>query len=125
MSTAENRLFEATFNIANVNNQKYDRVSRISGNSLDEANIFFSLDVNTELYPCNEGEKVQILLALSLNADGTKDDTKGWREVGRGDMTLADDYEYVCHGKIYKFEESEDDNMYATLRYTCHQADNG
>jgi DNA-directed RNA polymerase I, II, and III subunit RPABC3 len=50
-------------------------------------------------------------LALSLNLDGSKDDGKGWREVGRGEQTLADEYDYVCHGKIYRFEEGTGDNM--------------
>jgi DNA-directed RNA polymerase I, II, and III subunit RPABC3 len=52
-----------------------------------------------------------VALALSLNLDGSKDDGKGWREIGKGEQTLADEFDYVCHGKIYRFEEGTGENM--------------
>ena len=52
------------------------------------------------------------MLASTLSLDGSKDDGKGWRDVGRGEQSLADDYEYVCHGKIYRFEEGDDESMW-------------
>ena len=71
-----------------------------------------TLDVNTELYPLQVGETFHCVLASSLSLDGTKDDGKGWRDVGRagdgGEPTLADMFEYVMHGKIYKFEDGDD-----------------
>ena len=51
------------------------------------------------------------MLASTLSLDGSKDDQKGWRDVGKGEQSLADFYEYVCHGKIYRFEEGEGENM--------------
>ena len=51
------------------------------------------------------------MLASTLALDGTKDDGKGWRDVGKGVGTLADLYEYVCHGKIYRFEEGDGEMM--------------
>jgi len=69
------------------------------------------LDVNTELYPVEVDDRLTMALALSLNLDGSKDDSKGWRNVGRGEATLADEYDYVMHGKIYRFEEGEGQNM--------------
>lgn len=107
---SESLLFENTFVIDNINSQKYDRVSRLSAYSEDRG-TFLMLDVNTELFPLNETDRVKIALALTLNLDGSKDDTKGWREVGMGEQTLANDYDYVCHGKIYRFEEGHGDNM--------------
>lgn len=107
---SENILFEASFTIDAINSQKYDRVSRIAAKT-EGADTSLTLDVNTELYPLSEGDRVTVALALSLNLDGSKDDTKGWREVGRGEQTLADEYDYVCHGKIYRFEEGTGDNM--------------
>ncbi|KAL8960562.1 MAG: hypothetical protein Q9183_005442, partial [Haloplaca sp. 2 TL-2023] len=71
----------------------------------------FTLDVNTELYPCNAGERLSLVIASTLSLDGTKDDSKGWRGVGRGEQTLADEYDYVCHGKVYRFEEGDDENI--------------
>ena len=113
MSGGESILFEDTFEVENVNSVKYDRVSRISANSEDR-NTMMMLDVNTELYPIAEGDRVKVVLALTLNLDGSKDDTKGWREVGMGEQTLANEYDYVCHGKIYRFEEAKGDNMLAS-----------
>lgn len=107
---SEALLFENTFVIQDINSAKYDRVSRISANSEDKA-TFLMLDVNTELFPLAEHDRVKVALALTLNLDGSKDDTKGWREVGMGEQTLANEYDYVCHGKIYRFEEGQGDNM--------------
>ncbi|GKZ81948.1 DNA-directed RNA polymerases I, II, and III subunit RPABC3 [Aspergillus niger] len=105
-------LFEDTFTITTINSQKYDRVSRLSCNSTDTLS-HFTLDVNSELYPCVVGESLNMALASTLSLDG-KDDSgsKGWREVGMGEQTLANDYDYVCHGKVYRFEEgSSQGNM--------------
>ena len=103
-------LFEDVFAVSDVNSAKYDRVSRITASSLDNS-CDISLDVNTELYPVMVGDKLTLNLASTLNLDGSKDDSKGWREVGMGEMTLANEFDYVCHGKIYKFEEGEKDDM--------------
>ncbi|KAF2200091.1 DNA-directed RNA polymerases i, ii, and iii 145 kDa polypeptide [Delitschia confertaspora ATCC 74209] len=102
---ADAQLFEETFNITSRNDQKYDRVSRIFGTSTDNTTTM-SLDINHELYPLTVGENVQMVLATTLNLDGTKDE-KGWREAARGESTLADMYDYVCHGKVYRFEEGD------------------
>ncbi|KAK5049051.1 hypothetical protein LTR84_005473 [Exophiala bonariae] len=108
---SENILFEGNFKISDINSSKYDRVSRIKAFSEGDSEVLLTLDVNTELYPLNVDERVTVALALSLNLDGSKDDGKGWREVGRGENTLADEYGYVCHGKIYRFEEGTGENI--------------
>ncbi|KIW60571.1 hypothetical protein PV05_00778 [Exophiala xenobiotica] len=108
---SENILFENSFKITELNNAKYDRVSRIKAFSEGGNEVLLTLDVNTELYPLNVDERMTVALALSLNLDGSKDDGKGWREIGRGEQTLADEFDYVCHGKIYRFEEGEGDNI--------------
>jgi DNA-directed RNA polymerase I, II, and III subunit RPABC3 len=103
-------LFEETFSIADINQQKYDRVSRITGTGMS-GDTSMTLDVNTEIYPISSGDQVHLLLASTLSNDGTKDESKGWRDVGKGEPSLADHYEYVCHGKIYRFEEGEGEIM--------------
>jgi DNA-directed RNA polymerase I, II, and III subunit RPABC3 len=97
-------LFEDTFTITAINAQKYDRVSRLTCTSND-ASLTFTLDVNSELYPCAVGESLSLALASTLSLDGKEDTRNSWREVANGDQTLADDYDYVCHGKVYRFEE--------------------
>lgn len=108
---SENILFENSFKVTDINSAKYDRVSRIKAFSESGQEVLLTLDVNTELYPLNVDDRMTVALALSLNLDGSKDDGKGWREVGRGEQTLADEFDYVCHGKIYRFEEGTGDNM--------------
>jgi DNA-directed RNA polymerase I, II, and III subunit RPABC3 len=106
---ADSQLFDDTFNITGRNDQKYDRVSRVYGTSSDNSTTM-SLDINHELYPITVGDSVQMVLATTLNLDGTKDE-KGWRELSRGDSTLADMYDYVCYGKVYRFEEGDGDSI--------------
>lgn len=103
-------LFSDTFTITDVNALKYDRVCRLFANT-ENGDTFLHLDVNSDLFPVAVGDRLQLLLASTLSLDGTKDDGKGWRDVGRGEASVADDYDYVCHGKIYRFEEGEQDNM--------------
>jgi DNA-directed RNA polymerase I, II, and III subunit RPABC3 len=103
------QLFEDTFTITSVNSQKYDRVSRITCTSTDNLTTF-TLDVNTELYSCAVGESLSMVLASTLSLDGNDENGPGagrggWRDVGMGEQTLANDYDYVCHGKVYRFEE--------------------
>lgn len=109
---SENILYEATFKVDEVNSAKYDRVSRIAATNEQGQDTTCFIDVNTELYPVEADDRLSLALALSLNLDGSKDDSKGWRNVGRGESTIADDYDYVMHGKIYRFEEGEGQNMY-------------
>jgi len=81
---------------------------RITAKSTDSATEI-SLDVNLELFPCAPQDHLTVVLASTLQLDGTKED-KGWRDVSAGDnATLADMFEYVCYGKIYKFEDSKTD----------------
>lgn len=103
-------LFESAFTITDINAQKYDRVSRISATSTS-GDMSLHLDVNTEIYPCALGDTVSICLASTLALDGGKDDGKQWKEIAKGESTLADHYDYVCHGKVYRFEEGDADIM--------------
>ena len=106
----DSQLFLDTFTIHSITAEKYDRVSRSSAHN-ENGDKELQLDVNTELYPCNSKDTIQLMLASTLNLDGTRDDGKGWRDVGRGEQSLADTWDYVCHGKIYRFQEGDADNM--------------
>lgn len=106
-SSGDSTLFEESFTITEYDQSKYDRVARISAISLDSQTAL-TLDINIELYPMQKGESFTMLLASTLSLDGNKEDeSKGWRDVGN-ESTLADMFDYVCHGKIYKFEDVED-----------------
>lgn len=107
---ADAQLFEDTITITGINDNKYDRVSRITANT-ESGDVFLTLDINTELFPVMKEERLHMILASTLNMDGSKEDEKGWREVSAGESSLADYYDYVCHGKIYRFEEGEGEDM--------------
>jgi len=106
---AEVSLFDESFHISSFDPGKYDRVGRIAGTSPD-MNTIMTLDINTDLYPISPNENIQFMLASTLNLDGTKDEDMekgGWRD-GRAGASLADQFDYVCYGKVYKFDESAD-----------------
>ncbi|MBE3041747.1 hypothetical protein IMZ48_04035 [Candidatus Bathyarchaeota archaeon] len=102
-------LFEESFTITNVDQSKYDRVARIFATSTDNQTVV-TLDVNIELFPCQVSEGLNIVLATSLALDGSKEGESGWRDTQKGspEASLADMFDYVCHGKIYKFEDGDD-----------------
>ncbi|KAH6989417.1 hypothetical protein BGZ61DRAFT_478416 [Ilyonectria robusta] len=109
-------LFEESFTVTDYDQSKYDRVARISCTSSDSQTVM-TLDINMELFPCAVSDTLHVVLSTTLSLDGTKDDDKGWRDVGKaGDApaTIADLYDYVCYGKIYKFEETYDGNTINT-----------
>ena len=103
-------LFSDTFTLSNINALKYDRVARLTAHT-EAGDTLMTLDINSELFPCTLNDRLQLLLASTLSLDGSKDDGKGWRDVGRGEASVADEYDYVCHGKVYRFEEGDDENM--------------
>ena len=103
-------LFDETFTVTGISSQKYDRVSRITASGASN-DTYMTLDVNTEIYPCSIGDALQLCLASTLALDGSKDEGRSWKEVSKGESTLADRFEYVCHGKVYRFEEGEGEAM--------------
>ncbi|CEI62917.1 hypothetical protein FVEN_g514 [Fusarium venenatum] len=112
MASGDATLFEESFTVMEYDQSKYDRVARISCTSADSQTVM-SLDINIELFPCVPGDSLHVVLTTTLALDGSKEEEKGWRDVGKGGdapATIADLYDYVCHGKIYKFEETFDGN---------------
>ncbi|KAI5806748.1 DNA-directed RNA polymerases i, ii, and iii 145 kDa polypeptide [Peziza echinospora] len=101
---SDSLLLDETFRLTDINSAKYDRVSRIFGTRDD---LSFHLDINHELFPCAIDDNVQLVLATTLNLDGRKDDegAGGWKEPVDGEGSLADGFDYVCYGKVYRFEE--------------------
>ncbi|WOO82327.1 DNA-directed RNA polymerases II and V subunit 8A [Vanrija pseudolonga] len=129
MDERSNIIFEDRFTVSDVDKdgKKFDRVSRIVATSR-ELNMHLTLDIASELYPVAEGEAFALAVVRSLtpdqdakdaaadeNGDGADDEgnRKVRRELWRApDQGLANDYDYVMHGKIYKFDDSQKgDNM--------------
>lgn len=60
------------------------------------------LDVNTQIYPVDLGEKFRLVLATTLREDGTPDDGE-YNPVESG-PSRADQFEYIMHGKVYRID---------------------
>lgn len=132
-------LLDATFRIASVDQKKYDRVARLTGERDD---LTFTLDINCELYPVAVDDTVQLSIASTLSLDGVISGGGGggtaggkaaaadagakggwWRGNAGGaagdEATLADQYDYVCYGKMYRFEEGAGDVMSVLPSCSC------
>lgn len=86
-----------------------------------------SLDINNELYPLEVNQRFSLVLAKSVRACGQKVEGNGQHivhfyvivmsgQLGGSSMqgydqtnqrSLADDYDYVMHGRVYKYEEDK------------------
>ena len=85
-------------------------MSRVSASS-QVYRLEIDLDVNTDIYPMASGEFYKLVLASSVNADGSDTfdiiqyENQGSSNSGMG--ALIDQYEYVMHGKIFKYQLDE------------------
>ena len=106
--SSDSTLYEDSFEITSLLNETYDRVARVMGTS-NGSDTSLTLDINSELYPLQQGDNVNLMIATTLNLDGSKDDGRGWRQ-GKDQETLADMWDYVCYGKVYRHHDPGDGN---------------
>ncbi|CAI8006179.1 DNA-directed RNA polymerases I, II, and III subunit RPABC3 [Geodia barretti] len=110
-------LFEDIFDVKDIDpdGKKFERVSRLFCES-ESFKMDLILDVNTQLYPVSLGDKFRLQLTTSLREDGVPDDgdylatgeRRGPLPGGKyQDSSLADAFEYVMYGKIYRLEGDE------------------
>ena len=99
-------LFEDIFDVKDIDPEgaKFDRVSRLHCES-ESFKMDLILDINKWIYPMDFGDKFRLVLASSLREDGFTDQNE-WNPLDTG-SSLADQYEYVMHGKIYRIEGDE------------------
>ncbi|KAJ1912919.1 DNA-directed RNA polymerases I, II, and III subunit RPABC3 [Mycoemilia scoparia] len=129
MDKKDNTLFSDIFEIRSINDggAKFDRVSRISARS-ENYEMDLILDINNQLYTLNTADKFSLVLASSLGVSGAKDGSTGaagfsktdssWRAVVSGtERSLADDYEYVMYGRIYRYEDSDQAKVSVFISY--------
>ncbi|KAJ2161522.1 DNA-directed RNA polymerases I, II, and III subunit RPABC3 [Coemansia sp. RSA 552] len=115
MDKRDNVLFSDTFDVKDLDKggKKFERVSRIDGRSQTH-DMSLVLDINSELYPVDAGDKLKLTLASSLSLGDTGKEAaafgKGeanWRSYISGEeRSLADDYEYVMFGRVYRYDDS-------------------
>jgi DNA-directed RNA polymerase I, II, and III subunit RPABC3 len=65
------------------------------------------LDVNSDLYNVGVDDKLAVVLTRSLvGGERGGNDDGYWDPAQYQQKSLADDYEYVMFGKVYKFDEN-------------------
>ncbi|KAI8913220.1 RNA polymerase [Gorgonomyces haynaldii] len=98
------QVFSGVFEVTDIDphGKKFDLVSRIVGNS-DSVDMELTLDVNTEIYPIEINDKLTFVLVTSLEGKSTDPTQK--QPYKHLEKSLADDYEYVMYGKVYKYDD--------------------
>jgi hypothetical protein len=64
-----------------------------------------TLDVNVDVYPLTKGDKFSLALSPTLALDGGATDAAYGASLQGGAATLADNYDYVCYGKVFKLTD--------------------
>nr|XP_043610810.1 DNA-directed RNA polymerases II and V subunit 8A-like [Erigeron canadensis]XP_043610811.1 DNA-directed RNA polymerases II and V subunit 8A-like [Erigeron canadensis] len=82
--------------------KKYDKVSRVQARA-EESGMHIVLDVNSQLYPMRAGENYRMVLSQTLNEDGSAATTNS----DGNKKSLADRFEYVMHGLLYKISDDK------------------
>lgn len=96
-------LFEDIFDVKDVDpdGKKFDRVSRLKCES-ESFKMDLIIDINTQIYPVQLGDKFRMVIATSQREDGVPDD--GEFDPSDSTSSRADSFEYVMYGKVYRIE---------------------
>ncbi|KAJ2058372.1 DNA-directed RNA polymerases I, II, and III subunit RPABC3 [Coemansia sp. S146] len=125
MEKRDNILFSDTFDIKDIDKdgKKFDRVSRIDARSQTH-DMSLILDINSELCKLDAGDKFKLTLASSLSLSDAKEPAafgKGeanWRAYVNGEeRSLADDYEYVMFGRVYRYDDASGSKVSAFVSF--------
>eukprot|EP00771_Trimastix_marina_P003150 gnl/Trimastix_PCT/436.p2 GENE.gnl/Trimastix_PCT/436~~gnl/Trimastix_PCT/436.p2 ORF type:complete len:161 (-),score=25.82 gnl/Trimastix_PCT/436:211-693(-) len=102
MNTQTAVLVEDLFDIKDKDTEgkKFPKVSRIVCES-ENYDFAMRLDYNDDIYPMNISEKFSFALASALALEGDRPQYQ----------QLIDAYDYVMHGKLYKFEAKPDNRV--------------
>ncbi|KAL0019043.1 hypothetical protein WJX77_008937 [Trebouxia sp. C0004] len=87
--------------------KRFDKVSRIRAHS-DMYEMDLLLDINSDLYPVDVADKFSLALSTTLhrNNEDFPDYYDKDLATQHGKGTLLDDYDYVMHGKVFKFKDN-------------------
>ncbi|GAA5844522.1 hypothetical protein JCM3766R1_007150 [Sporobolomyces carnicolor] len=116
-------LFTDVFVVSDVDKdgKKFDRVSRIAGKS-NNLDMKLTLDINTDLLDLQKDTTFSLALASTLNPEAERSGAQagqaaagGWRADIEGG--IADDWDYIMHGKVYKFDEGTADEVTAYVSF--------
>ncbi|KAL0486238.1 RNA polymerase subunit RPABC3 [Acrasis kona] len=111
MSREGGVIFEDIFEVKNVDpdGRKFDKVSRMICDS-EGYEMELVLDFNNDVLNVEISDKLTIALATTLDKGGML--MEGYYDpfLGTDDKpSLLDDYDYVMHGRVYKFKPQKND----------------
>lgn len=109
-------LFEERFNVLDKDpeGKKFDRVSRFLCKSDGVTETDLEVDINVDVYKLKVGDKITVALASTLDLAGTADDGK-FDQSGR--KTLADKYDYVMYGTLFKYADDHSSGSHKVELY--------
>lgn len=102
-------LFDRQLVVSSVDSNSFDRVSRVRGQAGSADAIEFVLDVNTEIYPLQAGQRLRCVLASNVEEEQHREaeNTGVYDPNMRRRKTLLDNFEYAVYGRVFKFEEEK------------------
>jgi len=108
MAGKSSNILDDTFEILEVDpdGKKFDKVSRVRGHS-DFFGMDMLLDINVDIYPVKVGQKYKLMLASTLNLDGSSMAGHYDKKLSNASASLMDEYEYVMHGKVFKYADRQ------------------
>lgn len=95
-----NILFDETFKLVgiDVEGKTYDKVSRINAKG-EDGTTDMVLDINSDVYPVLVNKKYRMVLSPTLDLGGSDTHPEAKK------ISLADKFEYIMHGLLYKVAE--------------------
>ena len=108
-------LFQDILEIREIDteNCNFEKVSRIVGQT-ETNDVAIDLDVNTQIYPIGEHDRLNLCLSATLQRDGKKE--TGYFDQSNTD-TLANDFEYVMSGKAYEIKKQGKKNVVVNISF--------
>ena len=96
-------VLEEGFKVLTVNGdgRKFQRVSRLECRADNDSDTRVTVDINSDVFPVDAGQKVTIALASTLNLSGEPDRDAYDHSVYHRE-TVMSSYDYVMHGKVFK-----------------------
>ena len=95
-------IFEDIFEVTQLNpdGKKFESVNRLqaTGGTFD---CELLLDINCDIYNIHEKDNITLVLATTLHLDSTPADHFSYSTTQRGESSLADQYDYVMHGRVF------------------------
>jgi DNA-directed RNA polymerase I, II, and III subunit RPABC3 len=118
-SSSKVTLFEDIFEITALNpdGYKFERVNRLQATGTTfECELL--LDINCEIYTLRETDKFTLVLASTLHLDGSPADHFSYvPRTNNSELTLADSYEYVMHGRVFDMSFKKDGTVVIAISF--------